>query len=67
MVNLLIVYGSEPSLVGVYIMSGLITLVGLLSLIGTVVRIVNTNKNEMLDNMLKNGDISLTVYKKYKK
>lgn len=70
MINLmlsLIIYGSESNLVGVYVISGIMTLIGFLGLIGVIIRISSNSVNSVLDEMLKNGDINYKVYQKYKK
>ena len=69
MINLmlsLIIYGSEPNLVGVYVISGIMTLIGFLGLIVVIIRISSNSVNSVLDEMLKNGDINYKVYQKYK-
>ena len=38
---------------------------GLLGLIGTLIRISEQAKRDLLEKMLKDGDISLNVYKKH--
>lgn len=49
-----------------YVFCGFMIVFGLVGLFGRIAKMNSDSKNEIIDEMYKNGDISETVYKKYK-
>ena len=54
-------------LTGIYIYFGLMIVLGLLGLIGILMKISKQGEKDLLEKMYKNGDINNSVYKKYLK
>ena len=52
-------------LTGIYIISGIMVVFGLLGLIGSLMKISKQSEKDLLEKMYKNGDIDNSVYRKY--